>query len=279
MKSDTDVAMSAAVNIDRKNMSPPSKLLAFAEGYRALLEASALIPSLPWLNNLPRGDGHHVYILPGFMATGASTTVLRAYLDHLGYQTSSWGFGRNLGPRQNLEAQLEQRVTELAERTGKPVSIIGQSLGGVFAREIAKAIPEHVRQVITLGSPFGSSEDHSEGTNPLVLRLFEMANGESISQLRERMYNLQDPPPVPCTSIYSKSDGVAAWRSCLEQDTPLTENIEIYASHCGMGFNPAVYYLLADRLAQTENAWSKFAHGGSHSACRNWIYPEATYVN
>jgi len=261
--------------VSRDSITPPSRILAATEGLRAVLEAATLLPSLPWLNSQPRGDGHHIYLLPGFLATGASTTVLRAYLDRLGYQTSSWGFGRNLGPREDLASLIVERVSQLSKRTGGPVSIIGQSLGGVFAREVAKTIPEYVRQVITLGSPFGTSRDRTEGTNPLVMRFFEMANGESISEIRGRMNNLQQPPPVPCTAIYSKTDGVVSWKSCIEQDTPKSENIEIYASHCGMGFNPAVYYILADRLAQPENAWTKFERHGA----RNWVYPEAAYAS
>ena len=261
--------------VTRKNISPPSRILAATEGLRAVMEAATLLPSLPWLNSQSEGDGHHIYLLPGFLATGASTTVLRAYLDRMGYQTSSWGFGRNLGPREDLAEQIAERITQLSRRTGRPVSIIGQSLGGVFAREVAKAIPEYVRQVITLGSPFGTSPDRSEGTNPTVMRFFEMANGESINETRGRMRDLHTAPPVPCTAIYSKADGIVSWKSCIEAETPLTDNIEIYASHCGMGFNPAVYYILADRLAQPENGWAKFERHGA----RNWVYPEAAYAS
>ena len=258
----------------RVRFSPPSPLLSYSEGVRALMEATTLIPTMPWLNQLPQGDGHHVYVLPGFLTSGASTTVLRAYLDRLGYRTSSWGFGRNLGPRENLEAEIADKVIQLSTRTGRPVSLIGQSLGGVFAREVAKDIPEHVRQVITLGSPFGTTEDHSEATNPIVMRLFEMANGQSIDDIRTHFRNLQQPPPVPSTAIYSKHDGIVSWRACIEQETDLTDNIQIRASHCGMGFNPAVYYAIANRLARTTNTWSKFDRKG----VLKLVYPEAVYA-
>jgi pimeloyl-ACP methyl ester carboxylesterase len=129
-----------ALQVDTTTVSPPSTLLALSEGWRALLEASALIPSLPFLRNMPRGDGHPVYLLPGFMADSQSTAMLRRWLDNLGYNAIPWGFGRNLGPRGILMERLIVTVGDIAREHGQSVSLVGQSLGGVFAREIAKMI-------------------------------------------------------------------------------------------------------------------------------------------
>lgn len=231
-----------------------------AEGWRAMVEATTLLSTIPLLNTLPKGDGHPVYVLPGFMADSQSTGMLRRWLERMGYTPISWGFGRNLGPRGDLEQRIAETVARIADHYGQPVSLIGQSLGGIFAREIAKARPDEVRQVITLGSPFAQTT--SNGTYPAVSRLFELANGRSAEELRAEWVGLADPPPVPSTSIFSKSDGIADWKTCIEQDRATTENIEVISSHCGMGFNPTIYYIIADRLGQPAGAWQKFEHSG-----------------
>jgi pimeloyl-ACP methyl ester carboxylesterase len=261
-----------ATPVDTATASPPSTLLALSEGWRALVEASTLIPTMPLLNRLPKGDGHPVYVLPGFMADSQSTGMMRRWLDRLGYQTIPWGFGRNMGPRGNLQARLAQTVASIARHYEQPVSLIGQSLGGVFAREIAKAMPDHVRQVITLGSPFGQTV--ANGTTPAVARLFEMATGQSIAGLREQLADLPAPPPVPSTAIFSRTDGIAHWKTCIERETGTTDNVEVVASHCGMGFNPVIYFIIADRLAQGRGQWQKFDRSG----WRALVYPRAVYA-
>jgi pimeloyl-ACP methyl ester carboxylesterase len=261
-----------ALQVDTTTVSPPSTLLALSEGWRALLEASALIPSLPFLRNMPRGDGHPVYLLPGFMADSQSTAMLRRWLDNLGYNAIPWGFGRNLGPRGILMERLILTVGDIAREHGQPVSLVGQSLGGVFAREIAKMIPKQIRQVITLGSPFRQTD--TNGTAPAVMRLFEMATGEKADDLKRSMGDISRPAPVPSTAIYSRTDGIANWKTCIEEETPYTDNVEVYASHCGMGFNPAIYYVIGDRLAQPVEKWRKFERSGA----RCFIYPDAIYA-
>jgi len=247
-------------SIDASTATPPSTLLALAEGWRAMLEASTLISTLPLLNTLPKGDGHPVYVIPGFMADSQSTGMLRRWLERMGYDAMSWGLGRNLGPRGDLQQRMVESVAQIADHYAQPVSLIGQSLGGVFAREIAKTRPDHVRQVITLAAPFGQTA--SNGTSPAVMRLFELASGQNADDLRSAMGDLQSPPPVPSTSIFSKTDGIANWKTCIEQESDTTENIEVFGSHCGMGFNPAVYYIIADRLSQAPGEWRKFDHKG-----------------
>ena len=260
--------------IDTSAMKPPSTWLALSEAWRALAEASTLAPSLMWLNQLARGDGHPVYVLPGFMADDPSTLVLRRYLDRIGYEAFAWDLGRNLGPRGDLENRMLEKVVAISRHFEEPVSLIGQSLGGVFAREIAKEIPDSVRQVITLGSPFRHNSDPGDGTYPAVARLFEYASGEDMETLRERFSEISNPPPVPCTSIFSRTDGVASWMACLEMETEQTDNIEIVASHCGMGFNPLVFYIIADRLAQKTSEWEKFDRTGIH----HWMFPRPGYA-
>lgn len=225
---------------------------------RLLLEVSALSQTWPILSDCSKGDGHPVMLLPGFMASDTSTTVLRRFLDFKGYRPLPWQLGTNTGAPE-LVTQLLRHFYRIAQKEKQPITLIGQSLGGVFARELARHFPDKVRQVITLGSPFGASDQTS--TNRLVMRLFEVVSGSSSEALRARVgtRNPSEPPPgVPCTSVYSKSDGVVHWRACLEQASVLTQNIEIVGSHTGMAMNPVVYHVIFDRLSLKPGEWQRF---------------------
>lgn len=268
------IAEAATPPVDSGTPQPtPNPLYTLSEGYRAMLEASALVGMGPVMDNLPRGDGHPVLVLPGFMASDQSTTLLRRQLDRLGYRAHPWTFGRNLGPRGDLLERMVRRAAEIADVHGERLSLVGQSLGGIYAREISRLMPERVRQVITLGSPFGAV---AGGTQPGIGRLFEVSTGKTRDELRaEGLFSdLQAPPPVPSTAVYSRSDGIAHWRVCLEMDTPTTDNVEIYGSHCGMAFNPAALWVVADRLAQADGAWARF----SRSGVRRYLFPSPAFA-
>ena len=244
---------------ERKKSRPPSLLNALTELPRTYMDISTLCMSLPLLANMPRGDGHPVMVLPGFMASDQSTLILRGYLKRLGYDVSGWGLGRNNGRFEIIHHILTERFLEIADAHGKKVTLIGQSLGGVFARELARFFPEKVRQVITLGSPFGVV--NGSAANPLVRRIFELQSGLSIEEMRDAIMEI-DPhktPPVPLTAIYSKGDGVVNWRVCKEAFEDFeTDNIEVFGAHCGMGFNAGIYRIIADRLSQPQDDWKKF---------------------
>lgn len=253
----------------------PHILLTLAEAQRAMLEAGSMLTLGPLMRALPKGDGHAVMVLPGFMATDQSTALFRRHLTRLGYRSRPWAFGRNRGPRDDLMAQMVSAVARLADETGGPVSLVGQSLGGIYAREISRVIPEQVRQVISLGSPFGSAD--GGGTNPGVARLFELSTGKSAAAARaeQGFTDMAEPPPVPSTAIFSKTDGIASWRICLEREAATTDNVEIIGSHCGMAFNPAVLWVVADRLAQAANHWRRFARTGS----RRYLFPGPVFAS
>lgn len=252
----------------------PHILLTLAEAQRAMFEAGSLLTLGPLMRALPKGDGHAVMVLPGFMATDQSTALFRRHLKRLGYCSRPWGFGRNRGPRGDLMAQMVDAVSRLADETGDAVSLVGQSLGGIYAREISRAIPERVRQVISLGSPFGSAD--GGGTNPGVARLFELSTGKSAAEARaeQGFSDMSEPPPVPSTAIFSKTDGIASWRVCLEREAATTDNVEIIGSHCGMAFNPAVLWVVADRLAQAASGWRRFDRSGS----RRYLFPGPVFA-
>jgi pimeloyl-ACP methyl ester carboxylesterase len=187
-----------------------------------------------------------------------STMPLRRYLEGQGYDTRAWGLGRNLGPgRGTIEACFDM-VRDLHRETGRKVSLVGWSLGGIYAREAAKVVPHAVRSVITFGTPFSGGP---KSTN--AWRVYEFASGES-SEERAHQYDLAKAPPVPTTSIYSRTDGVVAWEASLQKPSGRkdTENIEVEASHIGLGVNPFALYAVADRLAQPEGQWQPFDRQG-----------------
>ena len=238
---------------------PPSRLLTLAEPSRAFGELASFYALRPLMAGLPRGDGHGVLVLPGFMASDYSTAPLRRLLADLGYDAVGWKLGRNVKvDNARIEAMMGC-VDELHSRTGRPISIVGWSLGGVFARELAKMAPEKVRLVISLGSPISDDRGHTNAA-----RLFELLNGKEPEPLRDGGFQgLGEAPPVPTTSILTRTDGVVHWRGsvqCGNRDD--CENIEVVASHCGLGVNPAVVYAVADRLAQEEGAWKRFEAKG-----------------
>jgi len=229
----------------------PSRGLLFLEG-RALFELAALLPAYPLLRRAPRGDGHPVLVLPGFLAGDFSTRALRGFLRDRGYGAHGWRQGRNLGPNPGLIGRMVERLQDLRERYGCKVSLIGWSLGGVYARELARNFPSDVRQVITLASPF---RDLSATSVPPLLRRY---GGRSRPANDTRRARLGEPIPVPATAIYSKTDGIAAWQSCLEPPGAQSENIEVESSHLGIGHHPVVLLTIADRLAQPDGEWRRF---------------------
>lgn len=248
-------AMAASDGSDQAR--PPHLLWTLSEG-RALFELGSFFAVRGLLSRLPKGDGHPVLVLPGFMATDTSTRPLRKLLTDLGYESHGWGLGRNVRVDYGRIEQMLAVLEGIYAASGRKVSIIGWSLGGVFARELAKLAPEKVRFVISLGSPISEDPAHTN-----VRHIFEAINGRlEQSPLGERFHGRAKLPPVPCSSILSRTDGVVGWRGSVQDVGPQSENIEVHASHCGMGVNPAVMVAIADRLAQPEGQWAPFKRDG-----------------
>jgi hypothetical protein len=251
--------------------SPGLGLLAME--FRALWEFGALLPAWPALQRAPRGDGHTVVVYPGLSASDATTLPLRKYLDGLGYVTHGWNQGFNFGPRAGvLDAGIEQ-LHDLLAHSRQPISLVGWSLGGVYARELAKELIRDghpVRCVMTLGTPFAGGP---RSTN--AWRLYELTSGRNAHREAEK-FDLVTPPGVPTTSIYSRTDGVVAWQASVQavQDKhPHTENIEVVASHFGIGLNPSAWWAVADRLAQPAGQWQPFQKP-SMLGLQGLIYPD-----
>jgi pimeloyl-ACP methyl ester carboxylesterase len=228
------------------------------EAPRAAAELGAFAAALPLLRRAPRGDGHPVVVFPGFMASDRSTRPLRWFLRDRGYHVHGWRLGANLGPTDHIIEGLGARLTRLREiHGGSKLSLIGWSLGGIYAREIARTDPGGIRQVITLGSPFRLTDGDGSHASGLYETISPLHSGRAV---RRRPPERQRPPlRVPSTAIYSRSDGIAAGESCHDGHGELRECVEVIGSHCGLGHHPAVLFVIADRLAQPDGAWQPFS--------------------
>ncbi|MEN0040513.1 MAG: alpha/beta hydrolase [Pseudomonadota bacterium] len=226
---------------------------------RALPELAGFAAAVPGLlAATPRGDGQPVLVLPGLVTSDRSTISLRGFLSAKGYPTYGWEQGRNFGPLPGVEEGLKSQLARLADQHGRKVSIVGWSLGGIYARQMAKMMPDLVRQVITLGSPF---KGDPRATN--AWKLYQYASGHKVDDRDNHMGGIiAAPAPVPSTAIFSRSDGICHWENCMEDPSDIHENIRVRSSHCGLGHHPAAVYAIADRLAQPEGEWKPFDRTG-----------------
>ncbi len=255
----------------RRPVAPPSKWLAATELPRAIAEAGLFAAWLPTLLAFAsRGDGHPVLVLPGMLASDVSTAPLRAALETLNYDARGWGLGRNYGTRVAGDdgEHLLALIDSIHRETGKKLSLVGWSLGGILARLAARRVPQQLRQVVTLGSPFAARPSESHAS-----RIYEAVSGTRLGDPAPRamMDELRRALSVPSTAIYSRADGICAWQGCKTRASAKAENIEVLGSHCGLGANPMVFHALADRLAQPEGEWMPF----KASRISAWIFPSA----
>jgi pimeloyl-ACP methyl ester carboxylesterase len=227
----------------------PNRLLLAAEAPRALGELVLLQATRPLLARAPRGDGHPVLVLPGLAADDRSTVPLRRFLRGLGYRVHGWRLGINVPSPETID-RLRRRVADLRSRDPRPMSIVGWSLGGIYARGIARVAPDAVRAVVTLGSPFRPMPGQESHAAPLA-RLWGGSAPESARRGEDT------PLPVPSTSVFSRSDGVVPWRACVDANSGPHETIEVLGSHLGLGHHPAVLFVVADRLAQPPGTWHR----------------------
>ena len=189
------------------------------------------------------GSGQKVIVLPGFCAPDLSTIRLRNFLKHQGFDAQPWDCGTNVGPTRTILTSLERLLGEAADRQGRPVALVGISLGGTIAREIAKRRPQCVEQVITIVSPIKL---------PVATPLAPLAKFASLvwdGDAREAIARVAEPPPVPLTAIVNPKDGIVDWRSCIPDAAPNVEVISIEGAHTTMASNPNVQRVVAARLA------------------------------
>lgn len=233
----------------------PGLALLGAEPWRAALEF--ISHKFTRDADAPTGDGHPVLIFPGLGADGRSVAPLRKVCEALGYSAFDWGRGFNTGPSGDVDVWLKDLANHaklLLKDHPQSATLIGWSLGGLYARELAKLMNNRVRQVITIGTPFNADADHTN-----VGWLFRLLSGNTPAFDTALAERLRTAPRVPTTSIYSRTDGIVAWQSCRHSNPgTAVQDIEINGSHIGMGWNPAVLRVVADRLAQRPGGWQPY---------------------
>lgn len=184
-----------------------------------------------------------VMTIPGFGATDRSMSVLRTYLRGLGHEAIKWEQGRNNGEVQSMVDATLVRVDKLVAEDG-PLDLIGWSLGGVVAREIARDRPDTIRSVITYGTPVVGG--------PRFTASAAAFGEERITDIESQIVDREEVPiTVPITAIYSKNDGIVDWPACIDPYPNNVESVEVSSSHVGMGFDPDVWQLIANRLGQS----------------------------
>lgn len=205
----------------------------------------------------PHGDGMPVLVLPGIMNDDLFMRPLHNALNEKGHKAYGWEGGVNTGLTDATAAHLAKRLDEVyAQNGGRKVALVGHSLGGIYARELAREFPDKVELVVTLSSPFGLDGKHV----PKILvdaytAIHPRARGELILDEALAARRLT-PPPVPTTSIYTVDDGVVPWRSCINPAAENAENIEVAGSHTGIIYHPAALTVLLDRLSQKQDSWA-----------------------
>jgi len=232
----------------------PTLPLYLTEPGRAFADYGLYLAARPLMPRLPRGDGHSVLVLPGLLADDVSTRTLRSVLRKLGYDVHGWGLGRNIGPTATCVNGIRDLLDRVSDSSGRPVTVIGWSLGGIFARDLARRSPESVRQVVTLGSPFRLARN----TQSRATKVFDRFSHLHVEHRTLPLESEDVPLLMPATSIYSHFDGIVHWQTCLDTPGERCENIAVMASHLGLGHHPASIWAVADRLAQPEGDWKPF---------------------
>jgi pimeloyl-ACP methyl ester carboxylesterase len=220
----------------------PRGLVGFTGEWRTVLLPARLLLRSPRLAGAPRGDGRPTILLPGWRAPELSMTPLGLYLRRLGHDTRGWGLGVNQGNPERDVALMTEVVTALHAGTGRAVALVGWSLGGLVARETARAVPEAVSHVVTFGTPVVGGPSFTIGAG---------AYGEVQSRrIRERAEALDraDPIRVPVTAIFTRRDNVVDWPACLDRTTAGARHVEVRSTHLGMGLDPDVWQTVADAL-------------------------------
>ncbi|HEU4343017.1 MAG TPA: alpha/beta hydrolase, partial [Candidatus Binatia bacterium] len=226
-----------------KALEPPPAAALLRE-VRVLLELPRLILRSPDLIRQPRGCGQPVLVLPGYGSGDFSTALLQGYLRLLGYRVRGWGLGRNSGNVPELLPRVLKRVISLARKAHQEVRIIGWSLGGYLARELARERPDLIHQVITLGTPVVGGPKYTVVARTLHRRGIDVDALEAAVELRNRILLR-----TPITAIYSRTDAVVAWEACIDRNALNVEHVEVRTTHLGLGFSPDVYRIIAQRLA------------------------------
>ncbi len=233
----------------------PSLILGLTEGVRAMVDFGWYLPYRVFNKKEENGDGHPVLILPGFLGSDFSTIPLRSFIHKLGHKVYGWGAGRNYANTNYVDLLIE-KVERIYKRHQEPITIVGWSLGGIYARQIAKHNPDIIRQIIVMGSPFkGLTEPNNLNWMYELLKKSKIVTEELDEELKA---DIPKPAPVPTTAIFTKEDGVVPWELCLEEQDNWHQNVQVRGSHLGLGVNPLVLEIIEDRLKLDKSNWHYF---------------------
>ncbi|MEE4272946.1 MAG: hypothetical protein V2I67_14825 [Thermoanaerobaculales bacterium] len=225
-------------------LTAPSRLALLGES-RIVAEWVAMRLALPWLRrSAPPGGGEPVLVVPGFASDDGWTRSLRGFLRAVGFNARGWGLGRNHGRVPELIPALIEKAGAAAEESGRTIRLVGWSLGGYLAREVARERPDLVDRVVTLGAPVVGGPKYTASAPMYVKKGYDLDEIEHDVAEREAT-----PIGVPIEAIYSRSDGIVAWGACIDHRNPNVRHHEVVSSHLGLVASPVVYRLVADRLA------------------------------
>lgn len=251
------------------DIRPPKLRHSISELGRVALEAGTSVLCKGLFKTLPEGDGHTVMTIPGFMGADGSTSMLRKFLNERGYNAVPWGMGRNASDaradsmddfmrhRAQLEGQIAQLIEEEFYSSGRKLTLIGWSLGGLYAVALAHRYPQYIRQVITLGTPFG--DPRGTALYSVMARMNQQSNDESEESLRRWVdYTYSGGElQVPVLTLYSESDGIVGKGIArCEGDPRFVTNMAVMASHVGFPFNPLVFAVIANHMVAPDQRWS-----------------------
>jgi esterase/lipase len=223
-----------------QNVQPPPGWGIFKE-FDGILDLIRLYSKYPNLKNLPRGNGQPILVLPGFANGDISLLPLRNFLTQIGYEALPWNLGINKGNVPELLEKLSIKLMKLAETKKRKILIIGWSLGGLLARELARGMPECTQAVITLGTPVFGGPKYT---------IFGESFVKSQEELQAIMKTINDrydePIKVKIISFYSKSDNIVSWEACIDHLSPTIEHREVNKTHLGMIFDANIFFEIAE---------------------------------
>ncbi len=228
---------------DDGELRPPAGNKILAESLTVLQLPRLAFRTPALLARSARGTSQPTLLIPGLRANDVSNLPIRSFLNQRGFRTHGWGLGVNRGDVQGMLPSVLARVEQIFDRAGEPVHLVGWSLGGVLAREVARERSELVAQVITYGTPVVGG--------PLYTSVTGVYSPEERREIAARIAERNRVPiEVPITALYSKRDGIVAWRACIDTFSPDVDNVEVTSTHIGMGIDPDVWQIVADRLAR-----------------------------
>jgi pimeloyl-ACP methyl ester carboxylesterase len=234
--------------VDHEPLAPPGRLESLQE-LRLPLDLLRWLPA--WLgaraNAAPQP--RTVLLLPGFGAGPGSMRMMESYLRRRGHRVSDWGLGRNTGDARQLRSQLQAVIAEAIRAHGEPVALVGWSLGGYIAREYGRDHPHQIRRIVTLGSPVVGGPRYTATAGWYQKQGYDL---EQVERTVAARYEV--PLRVPVTAIYSRRDGIVAWRACIDRWSPRVQHLEVSETHVGLGFAPGVLALVGNALEQDEPA-------------------------